>query len=180
MKVLAFAASTSRQSINRKLIGAAAEILAAQKAGVEVEILDLVDYEMPIYSIDRENEGGIPEPAERFYRKIGEADALLISFAEHNGAYTAAFKSIFDWTSRIDSKVYQGKPTVLMATSPGGRGGAGVLQLAAGGAPHFGAELRGTFSLGRFYDAFDAETNRPKDAEKLSELEGVLASLVGS
>lgn len=180
MKVLAFAASTSRQSINRKLIGAAAEMLAELKPGVEVEVLDLVDYEMPIYCIDRENEGGVPEPAQRLHRQIGEADAVLISFAEHNGAYTAAFKSIFDWTSRIDSKVYQGKPTVLMAASPGGRGGANVLQLAAGGAPHFGADLRGTFSLGRFYDIFDVETNRPKEADKLSELEGVLSSLVAS
>jgi NAD(P)H-dependent FMN reductase len=60
-------------------------------------VLDLNDYEMPIYSIDRETEDGIPEEAQRFYDELGAVDAILISFAEHNGAYTAAYKNIFDW-----------------------------------------------------------------------------------
>ncbi len=48
-----------------------------------VETIDLNDYEMPIYSIDRQNDGGIPQLAHDFFDKIGEADAVLISFAEH-------------------------------------------------------------------------------------------------
>jgi NAD(P)H-dependent FMN reductase len=72
------------------------------------EVLDLNDFEMPLFSVDREQAGGIPDFAHQFYKKVGAADALLVSFAEHNGSYSAAYKNLFDWTSRIDNKVYQG------------------------------------------------------------------------
>ena len=50
MKVLAFAASNHRQSINRALAGYAAKRLQRIHLGVEIEFIDLNDYEMPIYS----------------------------------------------------------------------------------------------------------------------------------
>jgi len=74
---------------------------------------------MPLYSEDREKKLGQPDAAKRFFNKIGTADALLISYTEHNGSFTAAYKNLFDWTSRIDPKVYQGKSMVLLSTSPG-------------------------------------------------------------
>lgn len=100
MNIVAFAASNSRHSINRQLLNCAANLLPDGA----IRFLDLNDYEMPIYSIDREHESGIPEKAEQFMGHIASCDALLISFAEHNGTYTAAFKNIFDWCSRINSK----------------------------------------------------------------------------
>lgn len=118
MKVLAFAASSSRESINKKLVTYAASLLD----GVEVEVLDLNDYEMPLFSVDKEKELGQPDLAKAFLAKIGESDAIIISFAEHNGSYSAAYKNLFDWCSRITVKVYQGKPMVMLSTSPGGRG----------------------------------------------------------
>jgi NAD(P)H-dependent FMN reductase len=78
--------------------------------------------------------------------------------AEHNGSYSAAFKNLYDWTSRIDVQVWGGKPMLLLATSPGGRGGATVLAAAEATFPRMGAELKGTFSLPSFYDNF-AEGN---------------------
>jgi NAD(P)H-dependent FMN reductase len=63
MKVLAFAASSSRQSINKQL----AQYTANQIDNADVELLDLNDFEMPIYSSDRENESGIPEQAQTFF-----------------------------------------------------------------------------------------------------------------
>ncbi|MGS0726904.1 NADPH-dependent FMN reductase, partial [Shewanella sp. 0m-11] len=114
MKLLAFAASSSTKSINKQLATYAASLVQ----GAEVEILDINDYEMPLFSQDREEELGHPELAQQFFAKIGEADAIIISFAEHNGSYTAAYKNLFDWTSRIDMKVFQNKPMLLLATSP--------------------------------------------------------------
>jgi chromate reductase, NAD(P)H dehydrogenase (quinone) len=131
MKVLAFAATNSSQSINKQLVTHAANLLKAG-IGAEIEILDLNDFEMPIYSIDREQASGIPAPAHAFYQKIGEADALLISFGEFNGSYSVAYKNVFDWTSRITKDVYQGKPAVIMATSPGPGGAQSVLASAVG------------------------------------------------
>lgn len=173
MKLLAFAASNSKKSINGQLIRYAVSLIK----DVETEILDLNDFEMPLFSVDREDEWGIPELAHRFYNKIGAADALLISLAEHNGSYTVAFKNLFDWTSRINSKVYQGRPLVLLATSPGARGASGVLATAVKSAPHFGADLKGSLSIPGFYKNFDTTTGKVSNPEIQSELEATLKSL---
>lgn len=125
-KIIALGASNSRNSINKKL----AAYAAAQVEGASVTVLDLNDFEMPIYSIDREKETGIPELAYEFKKQIKEADGIIISFAEHNGAYSVAFKNVFDWISRIEKDVWGNKPMFLMATAPGGRGGRTVLELA--------------------------------------------------
>ena len=173
MKLLAFAGSNSKKTINGQLIRYAVSLIK----GAEVEILDLNDFEMPLFSVDREDEWGIPELAHRFYDKIGAADALLISHAEHNGSYTVAFKNLFDWASRVDSKVYQGKPLVLLATSPGARGAAGVLATAVKSAPHFGADLKGSLSIPGFYRNFDTTTGKVSNPEVQAKLEATLGSL---
>ena len=83
---------------------------------------------------------------------------IVISFAEHNGSYTAAYKNVFDWTTRIDMKVFQGKPVIMLATSPGPGGAGSVLAAASGSAPYFAADVKASISLPSFYDNFDMET----------------------
>jgi len=184
LKILAFAASTSRHSINKAFVTHAAERLCAEHLpDAAVTLIDLNDYEMPIYSIDREREGGIPEHAKRWYAQIGEADALLISYAEHNGTYTAAYKNLFDWASRIDRKVFQGKPMTTFAVSVGRGGGGNVLKVALASAPHFGAEVVSSLSVPQFRETFDVERGALRDealAGALGEALGQLARhLVG-
>ena len=120
MKLLAFAASSSKKSINKRLVTYAASLLE----GADVEVLDLYDFEMPLFSVDKEEELGHPALAKAFLSKIAASDALIISFAEHNGSYSAAYKNLFDWCSRAGAKVFHDKPLVLLATSPGARGAA--------------------------------------------------------
>ncbi len=149
-KIIAFGASSSKNSINKKLATYTANLFENAK----VEILDLNDYEMPIFSVDKEA-NGFPKEAQAFLDKIAEADLLVVSMAEHNGNYTAAFKNILDWTSRITGKVFQGKKMLLMATSPGARGGKSVLDISKDRFPRHDANLVGTFSLPSFYENFD-------------------------
>jgi len=165
MKVLAFAASNSRSSINKSLVTYAASLVGNLDKSAEVDLIDLNDYEMPIYSSDRENESGIPQLAHDFYNKISASDAVMISFAEHNGSYTAAYKNLFDWTSRIDMKVYQDKPALLLATSPGPGGASSVLAAAKGSAPYFGMDVKADLSVGKFYDEFDMEKGELKNMD---------------
>jgi NAD(P)H-dependent FMN reductase len=180
MRILAVPASSSRQSINRQLLQYATDLLEAGQIegvdGAKVEMIDLNDYEMPIYSIDRQNEGGIPPEAQDFYDRIGQADALLISFAEHNGFYTAAYKNLFDWTSRIDMKVYQDTPTVMFATSVGGGGGGNVLRAAVGSAPFFGNDLKASLSIPSFGANFDVEQGLLTDPELDRQFRAALAA----
>jgi NAD(P)H-dependent FMN reductase len=154
MRILAFAASSSRQSINKQLVSYAANHSGAD----EVELLDLNDFELPLYSVDKEKELGKPDLALKFIEHIGQCDALIISFAEHNGCYSTAFKNLFDWCSRIERNFYQNKPMVMLATSPGSRGGASVLNLAVSTASFFGGDVRASLSIPNFYENFDVET----------------------
>ncbi len=152
-KIIAFGASSSKTSINKQL----ATYVAHLFQNVSIEILDLNDYEMPVFSLDKEKESGIHPLAQQFYEKLGTADLIIISFAEHNGAYSAAFKNIFDWTSRINSKTFQEKPMLLLSTSPGPRGGATVLEIAKNRFPFQGGVIKGSFSLPSFGANFDSE-----------------------
>ncbi|MBX2843949.1 MAG: NAD(P)H-dependent oxidoreductase [Flammeovirgaceae bacterium] len=152
-KILAFAASNSRQSINKKLVTYAAN----QVSDAKVTLLDLNDFEMPIYSIDREKESGIHELAHKFKALIKETDGVIISFAEHNGAYSAAFKNIFDWISRLGKDVWESKPMLLMATSPGGRGGKTVLEIALNRFQLANKNTIASFSLPFFKENFAGE-----------------------
>nr|WP_315141569.1 NAD(P)H-dependent oxidoreductase [uncultured Flavobacterium sp.] len=171
-KILAFGASSSATSINKQL----ATYAAHQFANATVEVLDLNDYEMPIFSIDKETNTGIPTLAHDFFAKLGGADVIVISFAEHNGAYSTAFKNILDWTSRINGKTFQEKPTLLLATSPGPRGGASVLEMAKNRFPFQGADVKGAFSLPSFTTNFDTEkgiTNKELKAQLLEIIEAI-------
>lgn len=173
MKVVAFAASSSKNSINKKLVTYAAGVLR----NVEVEILDLNDYELPLFSVDREMQLGHPPLAQDFYDKITQCDGLIISFAEHNGAYTAAYKNLFDWCSRIDSKVFQNKPMVLLATSPGARGASTVLGIAETSAPHFGGCVKASVSVPSFTENFDEKSERITNPEIKARIESAVESL---
>jgi NAD(P)H-dependent FMN reductase len=173
MKLLAFAASSSSKSINKQLATYAASLVE----GATVEILDINDYEMPLFSQDKEEVLGQPEQAKAFYTKLGQADAIIISFAEHNGSYTAAYKNLFDWTSRIDQKLFQNKPMVLLATSPGPGGANTVLTAATGSAPYFAGDVKASISIPSFFDNFDSQKQTISNVEILDQLKSGLAQL---
>ncbi|WP_367754354.1 NADPH-dependent FMN reductase [Flavobacterium sp. WC2430] len=170
MKIIAFGASPSKNSINKKLATYAASLFE----NAEVEILDLNDFQMPLFSVDVEEEIGQHPLAQAFLDKIVSADILVVSMAENNGNYSAAFKNIFDWCSRIKGKVFQEKPMLLMATSNGKRGGATVLEIAKNAFPRYGAEIKATFSLPSFYDNFDIANNKISNPQLDEELNGIV------
>ena len=179
MKILSFGASNHRSSINAALARlACARLKDKLDPSAEIEFLDLNDFEMPIYSIDREGESGIPQLAQDFFAKIGAADALIISFAEYNGSYTSAWKNIYDWMSRIDAKVYQGKAVVALAATPGPRAGAGVLGAVEATAAFFGMDLRAIQGIGVWGDAYDGETSTLTKEEDMAALDGALKKLI--
>lgn len=178
MKILAFAASSSSKSINKQLARCAANLAAGIVESSEIEILDLRDFELPLFSVDKEKELGQPDLAKRFLEKIGGADRLIISFAEHNGNYSAAYKNLFDWCTRINPKVYQNKPTLLLATSPGGRGASSVLAIAENALPRFGCDIRDVLSVPSFEKNFDFDSQRISNPEIQTRLESAVKMLL--
>ncbi len=170
MKIVAFAGSPSKKSINKKLAAYAAGLFE----NAQVEVLDLNDYEMPLFSVDKEAEIGQHPLAKVFLEKIAAADILVVSLAENNGNYSAAFKNTVDWCSRINPKIFQDKPMLLMATSPGARGGASVLEIAKNNFPRFTADIKAVFSLPSFNDNFDVENGRISNEELNNQLKEIV------
>jgi NAD(P)H-dependent FMN reductase len=170
MKIIAFGGSPSKNSINKKLATYAANLFE----NAEVEVLDLNDFQMPIFTVDIEKEIGQHELAKVFLAKIATADTLVVSLAENNGNYSAAFKNVFDWCSRITGKVFQEKPMLLMATSPGARGGASVLEIAKKAFPFYGGNIKAAFSLPSFDANFDIVNGKISNPELDNQLKEII------
>ncbi|MFC5194974.1 NADPH-dependent FMN reductase [Bizionia hallyeonensis] len=147
-KIIAFAGSNSKKSINKQLVEYTTGLI--EDANFEVTVLDLNDFEMPLFGVDLEARDGHPDSAKNLFNHIQNSDGLLISLAEHNGAYSTVFKNAFDWMSRINPKTFANKPMFLMAASPGGRGGASVLAIAKDRFPRHEAHIIAEFSLPMF------------------------------
>jgi NAD(P)H-dependent FMN reductase len=151
-KIVGFGASISTTSINKAFATYALKFFPEY----EVELIDLNDYKVPVFSVDCEKEN-CPEEAKAFLAKIKEADVLICSMAEHNRNWTVGFKNLFDWCSRLDLKLLQNKPMFLLSTSPGGYGAQNSMNIAKTIFPAFGGNILTSFALPKFHENFDRE-----------------------
>ena len=174
-KILAFSGSFSSESINHQLIGYATGMLS----DASVTVIRLSDFDAPIYSKELEKTSGIPSGIVALRALFTEADAFLISTPEYNSSIPAGLKNTLDWISRMEGSIFQDKPVLLMAASPGGRGGQGVLSHLTAVLPFWGAKTVNTFSLPRFAENFSDGriTDTELDASLRSSIKELLVAL---
>lgn len=166
-KIITIGGSNSKKSISKIL----AEHVGSLINNVEIINIDLNDFNLPIFSVDIEEEKGISNVALELNTIINNADGFVITLAEHNGTYSAAFKNTFDWLSRIEGKVWRDKPMLLLATSPGERGGQTVLDIALARFPYNGGKIIGSMPFPSFFDNFkENEITNPELKDKLLKL----------
>jgi NAD(P)H-dependent FMN reductase len=125
IKVLAFAGSLRRGSLNKMLVKQA--IKGAEAAGAQVTYIDLRDFDIPVYDGDLEDKIVQPEGGFRLKKLFDEHDGFLLSTPEYNSSIPGALKNVIDWLSRQveGERVYQqfdGKVCALMSASPGAFG----------------------------------------------------------
>jgi chromate reductase len=126
-KLLMFAGSARTASTNKKLAALAAS--TAQKADIDVTLMDLKDFEMPIYDGDLEGEAGLPENAKRLKKLFVEHDGIFIASPEYNSSFSPLLKNALDWVSRPHTEnepslwAYKGKVAALGSVAPGALGG---------------------------------------------------------
>jgi len=129
-KILVFAGSARRDSLNKKLARVGAE--AVRAAGGEATFVDLDDYPIPLYHGDLEAREGMPENARKLRALFIAHDGLLIASPENNQSITSLLKNTIDWLSRDigdgkgdDSGLapYRGKVAGIMNATPGPYGG---------------------------------------------------------
>ncbi|MEX0275512.1 MAG: NADPH-dependent FMN reductase [Flavobacteriaceae bacterium] len=150
-KILAFAGSNSSTSINFQLVRHTTRLIQ----GHEIQLLDMSQMPLPIFSEDLEREEGYPHLIERLKTDIDSADGVILSTNEHNSYPSAYTKNVLDWLSRVERNFLGDKPVLLMSTAPGKRGGIGALGALEGMLPRFGGRIAATFSLPVFKDHFD-------------------------
>jgi chromate reductase len=169
-KILAFAGSNSSTSVNRQLV----EHAASKSSDHEVTLINLTDYDAPIFSEDLEKVSGVPESIQKLKAVFETHDAFMIASPEHNGMMPAFLKNMMDWLSRAGGKIFQEKPVLLMSTSPGPRGGQTNLENMKNVFPYWGASaVFADFSLGSFFQAYDAAAGtftNPEDEVRLQEV----------
>lgn len=127
-RILAFAGSARRASLNRQFLAVAVQ--AARDAGGEVTLLDLNDYVLPLYHGDLEDAEGLPANAQKLIELIVQHDGLLIASPEYNSMNTPLLKNTIDWCTRGDDNPFEGKVAAVISASPGALGGIRSLQLA--------------------------------------------------
>ena len=126
-KLVAFSGSIRKSSFNSAILKAAAN--AATSAGADVALLDLRDYDLPLFNQDLEDASGLPEAAKKLKAKFREADGFILASPEYNSAFSALMKNTIDWCSRAETDdeppltAYAGKSALLLSASPGALGG---------------------------------------------------------
>jgi NAD(P)H-dependent FMN reductase len=128
VRLLAFAASLRRESWNRKLLGLAVD--RAREVGVEVDVAEFREFDMPLYDADLLALSGIPAGAGELARRVGAADGLLLASPEYNFSLPGTLKNAIDWVSRVRPVPFRGKSAFLLSASNGQIGGVrGLWQL---------------------------------------------------
>jgi NAD(P)H-dependent FMN reductase len=175
-KILAFAGSARKGSLNKKLVAVAAS--GAQTAGAKVTIVDLADYPMPIFCEDLESRDGIPETALKLRELMKASDGLIIGSPEYNSSFSALLKNTIDWASRPREgekplECFRGKTAALVAASPGYFGGYRGLQQVRYLLGNIGVVvLPDMFSLPKAHEAF-ADDGTLKDAGQQATAQGI-------
>jgi chromate reductase, NAD(P)H dehydrogenase (quinone) len=121
MKLLLFAASLRKDSLNRKL--ARLVVAALRAAGAEVDHADFHEFDMPLYDGDLETAHGLPAGAVALRDRLGAADGLVIVTPEYNHSIPGTLKNAIDWLSRAKPVPLKGRPALLCSASPGFAGG---------------------------------------------------------
>lgn len=154
IKVLVFAASLRRASLNQRLAQLAAAVVGEQ--GGSADLAAMRDFDCPSYDGDVERESGAPPGAQRLRERLVATDAFIIASPEYNASMPGCLKNAIDWASRIRPQPFNGRQGMLISASPSMAGGNRGLWSLRVPLEHLGARLYpDMFSLAQAHEAFD-------------------------
>ncbi|MGA2769065.1 MAG: NAD(P)H-dependent oxidoreductase [Candidatus Bathyarchaeia archaeon] len=113
IQILGFAGSLRKNSYNKALLRAAAELMPKDAV---FETFDLEG--IPPFNQDLETQP--PEKVKDFKAKVKAADAILIATPEYNYSIPGVLKNAIDWASRpYPDNAFDDKPVAMMGASTG-------------------------------------------------------------
>ena len=172
-KIIAFTGSNNPNSINEKFV----KSIIRKYPDQSIQFIDLKRFDVPIYSQAIE-QNGIPKAIKQLFQLFTEADALIIASPEHNGLPSAFLKNTIDWLSRINQKFLDGKPVLLLSTSPGPTGGKTHLQILEKLILQWGGLFVERYSLGSFDQNFDKSSLVITNQQENIKLKKVMKALI--
>ncbi len=175
-KILAFSGSIRRESLNKKFLAVAVQ--EAKHAGADVTLIDLADYELPLFNGDLEDKDGLPANARKLVDLIKAHTGLLIASPEYNSSITALLKNTIDWCSRSDDDPFSGKVVAVISASPGAYGGNRSLKTTQQILLHLGCHIVPAMaSLPAAHKAFGPD-GKLTDARALKGVQELVQALV--
>lgn len=183
LKILVIPGSLRTGSFNARLAAVVVKELAL--LDVDVTLISLSDYPLPIYDGDLEVKSGVPSSAVNLKRMIGAHHGVFIVSPEYNSSVPPLLKNAIDWVTRVRDRnetfgqVFRERAFAIGAASDGKFGGLRVLMalrqiLALGcGATVVPKQMALSFAG----QAFD-ETDRLKDPADAELLRGILRQLI--
>lgn len=171
-KILAFAGSARKDSVNKKLVKIALE--GARATGAEVTYLDFRDLPLPLYDEDLETAEGLPANALQLKALMKAHHGFLIACPEYNSSITPLLKNAIDWASRPQPDepslvCFKDKVAVLMSASPGGLGGLRGLTHVRSILSSIGVlMLPDQKAISNAYQAFDENDNLKDESQRIA------------
>ncbi|MBO8173125.1 MAG: NAD(P)H-dependent oxidoreductase [Bacillaceae bacterium] len=158
IKIIGINGSTRQGSTTLKTLKIA--LNAAKDAGAEIDLIDLREWQLPIYIDDEPH----PEIVQRFKEKVQQADGIILASPEYHGTLTGAMKNALDYLSREE---IQDKAIGAVATA-GSQFGADRTLTAL---QQIGQKLRGwpvktAASVQSAYNMFDGDRLKDKRLEE--------------
>ena len=118
MRILGIPGSLRADSLNRRLLEVAADLLPD---GVELAVWEGLR-DVPPFDEDTEETPSVAVAGLR--SAVASADAVLIATPEYNGSIPGTLKNALDWASRPNAtNVFRGVPVAVIGASPGAFGG---------------------------------------------------------
>ena len=146
--------SLRKGSINKTLEGALAKRFAA--AGASPKIIDLGDFDMPIYHADIDQ----PENVIKLVSAMKSCDGIVIISPEYNGGLPPLLKNAIDWTSKVSREHLSGPIYGIASCTDGPMSGIMVMRQINYILTRLQAEVISTqVGCGNFETAFDADGN---------------------
>ena len=157
LRVLVFAASLRKGSVNAALANLAAQ--HASRRGAVVDLASMREFDVPSFDADIEAHGDFPAGALELQRRLTANDAFVIASPEYNASMPGVLKNAIDWASRFRPQPFHERHGLLMSASPsmgGGNRGLWALRIPL---EHLGARIfPDMFSLAAAHRAFAGET----------------------
>ncbi|MCW2990957.1 MAG: NAD(P)H-dependent oxidoreductase [Solirubrobacterales bacterium] len=173
MRVLGISGSLRRDSHNRRLLRAAADLLPSGVELVEFDGLKAI----PAFDEDEEHTPG--EAVAAWREALEQADVVLFATPEYNSSIPGVLKNAVDWASRpVKTAALRNKPVAVVGASTGMFGAVWAQAelrkvLAAAGARVIDREL----PVPAAHEAFD-DAGRLVEAEHHDELASIVEQLL--